>query len=724
MRRQLPIIALNVVLVLVMLLHSIGIRTLPALDRLENFFYDIRTQLTLVGGVDNRIVIVDIDERSLREEGHWPWSREKLAVLTDRLFDQYGVAALGYDVVFAERDETREIHKLRSIAESLDRAEFIRELDDMAIELDRDRLFADAFTDRPVALGYYFNINPERDTSTGALPAPIDFAEPVKRSLFPPVASSYGANIDVLQENALGGGFFSNPLIGQDGVVRRVPTLHEYQGDYYESFSIAVIRAYLGLDIEPALADIDPDTGYPRLEGIFVGPFHVPIDVNGGALVPYRGRSGSFPYVSATDVVRGEIADAEVLRDAIALVGTTSLGLVDIRATPVQATFPGVEIHANVIAGVLDESFKHRPAWIQGAELASLFSIGLLMIVMSPILGPARLLAFGLIILVIVVGSNFYLWNEKQLVMPLANSVVLVFILYITSVSYGYFTEAKQKRQVRTAFSHYLAPAIVKKLTEHPDQLRLSGETREMTFLFSDIAGFTSFTEKSDPEVLVALLNEYLDEMCQIAMSHGGTIDKIVGDAVHAMFNAPVDQPDHASRAVACALEMDEFCTKFKKEKNQAGLDFGITRVGVNTGITVVGNFGGSARFDYTAHGDVINTAARMESVNKHLGTRICVSGSTVSGCPDHFFRPVGALVLKGKTEAIEAFEPITREQHDSDRIRRYLEAFRRLEEQQPDSAALFCQLKSEYPDDPLVALHYDRITAGETSTTIVLAEK
>jgi adenylate cyclase len=305
-------------------------------------------------------------------------------------------------------------------------------------------------------------------------------------------------------------------------------------------------------------------------------------------------------------------------------------------------------------------------------------------------------------------------------VLPLFTVIAIIFM----NVLYGFFAEARQKRQVRKAFSSYMAPALVDQLVDHPDQLRLNGETRELSFLFSDIAGFTTFTETAGPQLLVRVLNDYLDAICRAVMEHGGTIDKIVGDAVVGIFNAPLDQPDHAQRAVNCALAMDRISKDFIKNMEEQGMEFGSTRIGVNTGTAIVGNFGGSERFDYTAHGDSINTAARLEGVNKHLGTLMCISGSTVAQCPDHFFRPVGALVLKGKTESIDAFEPITEEESKTEWVHRYTEAFEHLAREADDTREMFAALLEDYPGDPLVNLHYDRIMEGTLSSTIVLGEK
>jgi adenylate cyclase len=256
-----------------------------------------------------------------------------------------------------------------------------------------------------------------------------------------------------------------------------------------------------------------------------------------------------------------------------------------------------------------------------------------------------------------------------------------------------------------------------------PAVLRV-GEVREMTFLFSDIAGFTSLTERTAPEVLVDALNEYLDGMCQIVMDHGGTIDKIVGDAIHAIFNAPIDQPDHAARAVTCALAMGTFSERFAAAKQSAGLPFGGTRIGVNTGAAVIGNFGGRRRFDYTAHGDAINIAARLESVNKHLGTSICVAGSTEAQCPELRFRPIGTIFLKGKTQGIETFEPIDERDGCALKVAAYCAAFTELRQGQAEARESFACLARQHPKDPLIALHAKRSAAGEVGTELVMSDK
>ena len=280
------------------------------------------------------------------------------------------------------------------------------------------------------------------------------------------------------------------------------------------------------------------------------------------------------------------------------------------------------------------------------------------------------------------------------------------------------------EKRVKSAFSHYLAPAVIEQLLEDPNRLALGGEKREMTFLFTDIAGFTTLSEKVEPTVVVKLLNEYFERMCSIVLDHGGTIDKIVGDALHVMFNAPADQPDHAERAVRCALELGTFCDEFMRLQTEQAIAFGETRLGINTGPAVVGNFGGTIRFDYTAYGDTINTAARLEGANKYLGTRICVSSETTRQCPNLVFRPVGRLLLKGKAEAIEVFEPLPASEKSSEKLQAYLQAYEMMEKLDTQALGRFQQLAKRFSTDRLIAYHTARLSDGEGGSTIVLTGK
>jgi class 3 adenylate cyclase len=284
--------------------------------------------------------------------------------------------------------------------------------------------------------------------------------------------------------------------------------------------------------------------------------------------------------------------------------------------------------------------------------------------------------------------------------------------------------ERQQKQFIRQAFSRYISPAVVDQLVADPGLLSLRGERLEITCVFTDLAGFTTLMEDSDPARVLPLLNDYLDGMCKIVRDHDGTIDKIVGDALHVFFGAPLAQPDHAGRAVTTAMAMDAYAREFTASDAARAVEFGGTRIGVHTGLAVVGNFGGESFFDYTAHGDTVNTAARMESANSHLGISICVSGTTAERCQDVKFRPIGSLVLKGKTQPVEAFEPMVIEESDTVSRSAYLNAYEHMRSGKRNALSALEDLARRYPEDALTRFHAGRLAAGETGTRIFLTEK
>ena len=282
----------------------------------------------------------------------------------------------------------------------------------------------------------------------------------------------------------------------------------------------------------------------------------------------------------------------------------------------------------------------------------------------------------------------------------------------------------KKHQWIKNAFSAYVSPNLVNHLIQHPEELKLGGVRRECTFVFTDLVGFTPLVEQSDPEELVAYLNEYFAGMTAIVFKHDGTVSKIVGDAIAVMFSAPVVQEDHAERAVACALEMDQYAQQFAAEKAKQGVDIGRTRIGVNTGTVILGNIGSKNQLDYRALGDAINTAARLESVNKQLGTRVCVSESTVAKCPNFQGRPIGSLILKGKSKPVATFEPLYLKQINKTNFKQYMQAFGLLENNAMEALKVFTDLLKNHPQDRLAAYHLARLQAGDTGETIVLPWK
>ena len=657
------------------------------------------------------VAIVDIDEQSLAELGQWPWPRNQIARLIQNLLDA-GAVVVGFDVLFAESDR---LSPALFAAATDDLSTDVREA--LAARPSNDQLLADLLREAPVVLGV--SATHERDhpyADRRAVTTPVALFDGDPR----PFLLSYGAaihNVDLLEQAARGRGMITLAP-ERDGVVRRVPAVLRIGQQLYPTLALEMLRVAMG---RPDYA-IRSDPNGAGMRGVRIGRVEVPSDLHGLLWLRHAKHAPEL-YVPAAEIIQNRF-DPELVRGKLVLVGTSAVGLRDLRATPIQASIPGVEIHAQLLETILAQDFLERPSYALGVELALALLLGALLIVAIPRLSALTSLAALLAFSALLLGGSWYLFDAHDLMLdgtyPTLTGAVLFLLL-----AYGNYSRAEaQRRQVRTAFSQFLAPALVERLVDHPEQLSLGGEVREMTFLFSDIAGFTSFTEGTDPAVLVASLNEYLDAMCQIVMDHGGTIDKIVGDAVHAIFNAPIDQPDHAARAVACALALDAFGQRFAEAKRRQGLAFGATRIGVNTGTAVIGNFGGARRFDYTAHGDAINTAARLESVNKHLGTRVCVAGATVGQCPELHFRPVGRLFLKGKTQGLDAFEPIAAAAAGAPATARYRAAFAALEADRPDAGDDFAQLAEDCPDDPLVALHARRLAAGERGVDLVMSEK
>ncbi len=433
-----------------------------------------------------------------------------------------------------------------------------------------------------------------------------------------------------------------------------------------------------------------------------------------------------FRQISAT--VAG-FMPAAWFQDKIVLIGS-DVTLVDRHRTPFSVTLagdegqlPGVVIQAHILSQLLHQKPSPVAGWGTDFAIALLLALaGAALGVANAALLPRILGGIGVIVLLWLGGVALF---HYQGVMIGLIAPTLSFIGAFTVLdSLGGRDARRQREFIQGAFSRYVSPKVVEQMVQDPSRMSLESERREMTYLFSDIQNFTTMSERMDSKSLAQLVNAYLDGMTSIVLKHDGMVDKFIGDAVFAIFNAPVDLPDHAQKAVMCMLEMDRFTESFRVEQNQAGFALGVTRIGVHTGMSVIGNFGSRARFTYTAQGDAVNTAARLEGINKYLGTRLCVSGATRDLCPDVLFRPVASVVLKGKTEALELWEPLHGDTYSPDFLRDYGVAYQRLKERQPDAAGLFAALHGQAPDDPCVSLHMRRLAEGETGVEMVMTEK
>jgi len=482
--------------------------------------------------VDERLVILDIDEKSLGEIGRWPWNRRLMAELTDKLFDRYGVAVLGFDVVWAERDPSSGMEILDTLArgELRGNAEFQRAYGMARPQLDFDRRFAASMQNRPVVLGYYFN-SEERAVKANVLPSPtLPKGAFDGRNVLFKARFGFTGNLPIFLQSAAGAGHI-NPVPDFDGVLRRVPLVIEYEGQYYEALSVAIVRAFLNSQTGKATEmSVGPDNT-TQLEWLRIGALEIPVDEEAAALVPYRPR-GSFRYLSLADVLKDRV-DPRELKGKIAILGTTAPTLQDMRATPVAEVLPGVEIHANMIIGILDEAVKKRPGYVVGAEIVLLLIGGVAFAFLIPRLSALWATLATALGIALITAFNFMAW-QNDLVLPLAASVLIAVTIYVLNMAYGYLVESRSKRRLAGRFREYVPPEVVARMELDPDTYD-KPKTAELTILFADIRGFTGISEALTPDALRDYINEYLTEMSSIIRDrHRGTLDKYIGDAIMA----------------------------------------------------------------------------------------------------------------------------------------------------------------------------------------------
>lgn len=667
MRQHIVRIALGLAITLFFVGHAARFYNVGLISQLDNIIYDARLRLTMPRGVDPRIVILDIDEKSLQEVGHWPWPRDIMARILDKLFDKYKVAVVGFDVVWAEADYSSGIRALDRLSEVQLKqdAEFQRAYREMRPELDNDGRFARAIKGRPVVLGYYFN-SESNAKRIAALPEPV-----LPKGTFAghdidfPAWIGYGGNLPELQRNAAAAGHF-NPLLDADGLVRRVPMIVEYDGAYYESLSLAMVRTLIALQEGGRLPKVRPDfapdsmlhRGYSDLEWLSVGPVTIPVDETASALVPYRGDRGSFPYVSLADVLHDRVKP-EQLEGKITLVGATALGLLDLRSTPVGNAYPGVEVHANLIVGMIDHALKQKLPYMLAAEVVMLVLAGLVLSIFVPMVSALWATGAALIGAALIVALDVGIWVQAGMELPLAATLLMIVMLYMMNMAYGYFVESRSKRQFTELFGQYVPPELVDRMAEDPEKYTMDGREEVLTVLFSDVRGFTTISESLNAKDLSSYINDYLTAMSLVIRGNRGTLDKYIGDAIMAFWGAPVADADHARHGVLTALQMQHRAVTLNQEFRAKGWPEFHIGIGVNSGLMRVGDMGSKLRKAYTVMGDPVNLGSRLEGITKQYGVGILVGEETRRTVKDMVFREVDRVRVKGKDEAVAIYEPV-----------------------------------------------------------------
>jgi len=710
---------LSFALTLLFLLHVTGTLPLPLFNNLENQAYDARLKLTLPSYVDKQVVIIDIDEKSIAEIGRWPWNRDVMAKIMDSLFDHYRIKEIGFDIVFAEADIDEGGRLLEQMASGSLKSNqaFLDEYHKVMPSLQRDALFAKSLLKRKSIMGFVMDTR----SATGSLPHPVAELGKDLRDKLPLIKpQGFTANLDIFQRNASGGGFFDNPLIDNDGVFRRVPLLQEYDGKLYESFALALARSAIDSPQIELIVESD-DSGTLFLEAVKIGEKSIPVDGKAGALVPFIGAQKSFDYFPAVDVLNKSI-DISKLKDKIAIFGTSATGLLDMRTTPLDTVFPGVEVHANIVQGILDERMMHRPGYSKGFEFLILILLGISLTFLLPLLSPLWGLIASVVTVLFIVVTNFYLWTVHQLVFPVATPVFLTMLIFVLNMTYGFFIEERGKRHIAHLFGQYIPPELVDEMSLKHEKINLEGEMREMTVLFSDVRGFTTISEGMEPEELTKFINAFLTPITAIIHNERGTIDKYMGDAVMAFWGAPLEDSQHALHALTAAVKMIERMQLLTDEFEANGWPPIKVGVGINTGMMNVGNKGSEFRVDYTILGDAVNLGSRLEGLTKNYGVDIIVGEATRHAVPEFEYRELDRVRVKGKDEPVSIYEPVGLLTELDNAIAKDLKQYNRglkyyREQKWDDADREFLALHSMDKDRLIYQMYLDRIMGFRDAT-------
>ncbi len=697
---------------LAVLVKTIEVPVLSELDRrLEWLAYDLRVRTMLPDEVapDPRIVIVDIDEKSLLQLGRWPWSRATIATLVDRVFEA-GAAVLAMDVMYSEP----ELDRLAGPQDfTADGAGGFSSTDVSPAKSPgwADQRFASSIEGRNVVLGYV--IADAATVPKGSLPPPLLMDEWLVENVVLIDIESYIANLDFLQERARAGGFFSI-MPDDDGIIRSAPLLARRNGQLFGSLALETARLFL--DAEQILLIPRPLGDSMVVESISLdGLTDIPTDGYGYVLIPYRGDSGSFRYISSVDVINGDIPEG-FFEDRIVLFGTTAVGLYDMRSTPVASVFPGVEVHANVIAGLLDGHFPNEPPWALGANVALLITLGVLSIFVVPFIKPVALIVISLLMLGLVTALNLWAWAEYGLVLAIVAPLLLVILIGTADLAYGFLTEARGRKQLKAVFGQYVPPEIVDEMNKDPDgDFGLEGESRELSVLFCDIRSFTTISESLAADELKQLLNYFFTPMTRIIFERRGTIDKYVGDMIMAFWGAPVHDPQHHQHAVLGALAMLDKLVEMQPELEARGWPKIEIGVGINSGMMNVGDMGSEYRRAYTVIGDAVNLGSRLEGLTKYYGVRLIVSESTRAGLDGIVLRCLDRVKVKGKNEPVTIYEPLgTADRVTPEQLAEVEDSNRALEyyfEGAWDAAEqAFSRLHQAFPESKFYGLYLERI--------------
>ncbi|WP_428023168.1 CHASE2 domain-containing protein [Arcobacter sp.] len=625
-------------------------------SNLRDSFFKIRGEIPN----NENVFIIDIDEKALKTLGQWPWSRDKISKILQNLTNA-GIGIMAFDVVFAEEDRSSP-HKIFN--------QYNVKMDNVP---NYDKIFAKTIATTPTILGYQFELEKDNENINKKAPQiPAIFVERNKNSEENYLITATGTilNIPIVQENAYSSGFFNN-IPDESGIIRSVPLIISYNNIIYPSLALEILRVIT--DTKRVEVNYDPY----GVKNIKLNDITIPTDRHGRILVNFRGKEKNFRYISALDIYNNKF-DKKYIEGKIAIIGTSAAGILDLRATPFESVYPGVEVHANVVDNILTGDFIYKASWTDGANLAIIFALSLV-VMLAITYTPFWCNPFiTLIFLGGILYTLYYTLFTKGLVLNIFYPLVTIILAAIIATLLDYFFEIRQEEAIKKKFASKVSKEVMDSLLLHTNNNTFSATQKEITVFFSDVRNFTNISESMpSANVLIEFLNEYMDPMTDIIIKEKGTVDKFIGDAIMAYWNAPGSVPDHAERAVIATLNqlhmIDELNKKVRQDprfkntvkmSDKMGVDPIEIGIGLNTGIAVVGEMGSKQRSDYTVIGDPINLGARLESLCKYYNSKCNISNFTKEQLKGNYiYRFLDLVTVKGKSEPVEIWQI-----HDYDR--------------------------------------------------------
>ncbi len=662
----------------------------------------------------NNIAIVAIDDQSIAEQGRWPWSREKIALLVNKLH-QMQAAVVAFDIIFSEPERNIMVQALDSLDKtpaSKD-ASLKESIKQLVPYFNFDEGFAKSLSQGDFVLGMVFD--PQNDAALGVLPSPLDsMTQEQANSLSIPTMDGYLGNIDVLQNAAHHAGFL-NADPDDDGTLRQTNLVLAYHNGVYPSLALEATRLYLLSDKIQLITSNYANT--PVLEGLQLDQTIIPTDETGSILIPYRVGAYAYPYISATDILENRVKEKDI-SSKIIFIGATATGLGDLKPSAIANNYPGVEIHASIASAILDNYFPSKPVWGRGLEFVLIVGLGIIGALLFPFLNAIYLSIIAILSVLTWLYTTTWLWTNQHLVLTLLFPLITVLFLAFMNMVNSYLSASKQRKEIKSVFGQYVPQQHIDTILKSSNETLLEGESKELTVLFSDIRGFTTMSEKLTAIQLKAQLNEYLTAMTAVIFALGGTIDKYVGDMIMAFWNAPISDHLHAKKTILAGLEMQTTLKEVNKlflAKNLPEINIGI---GINTGMINVGDMGSKYRRAYTAIGDSVNLASRLEGMCRPYEVDILVGEVTYKETKDEFlFLYVDKVKVKGKNQGVDIYLPlglsseVTPEQIEE--VNEHHIAVQHYFKQEWDLAeSLFAGLQTKYPTRFLYSVYLERIRA------------